>query len=189
MRVSSILFGVCLLAIPACGGSSSGGSSSVSGTAGGKSVPTTDTVGVVGTQTQTVGTQSITIAYAAVSITNVANTCSAIEGHHNPANTSSLSFVVASSAGTSIAAGTYAIGATTTTQVSANYGTTNAACAANIAERATSGTIKLTTVSSTTVQGTFDVTMDNGDHLSGSFTGPVCNVPLTNTGPATACGS
>ncbi|HEY2514297.1 MAG TPA: hypothetical protein VGI39_25695 [Polyangiaceae bacterium] len=179
------LSAVCALGIVACGGattSAGGGSSTVSGTvAGGQNVATTDAIGVVTTQTQTVGSTTITIAGAGVAITNKANVCQIVQSQKTPNSTAVLSLSV-SKPGNSVPLGTYAIGtdAQSNTYVGAEYGVSDASCKTVTDESATEGTITFTTITSTTVQGTFDVTMDNGDHLTGSFDAPVCAIPFAS---------
>jgi hypothetical protein len=187
-----LVFGALALGAAACGGSSgnggSGGSASVQGQIGGGSVPTTDTIGVVGTQT-TGGTTPAAVAYAGVVITNVANSCALSQGHHNPPSTTSLVLSVAVE-GAAVPPGTYAVGASGKTAVDAQFVRTTATCTSESASVAASGSVTLTTVSSTTLQGSFDITMGSGEHLSGTFTGPVCAVDLaTKNSPAPACGS
>jgi hypothetical protein len=41
------------------------------------------------------------------------------------------------------------------------------------------GTVTLTTVNATVVEGSFDLVF-NTDHLTGTFSAPACNVPSTN---------
>ena len=184
------LSAVCALGIVACGGATSGpggGSSTVNGTvAGGQKVPTNDAIGVVSTQTQTVGTSTVTTALVGVAITNKANVCEIAQAHHVPANATILSLSV-TKPGNAIAPGTYTLGSNglSNTFVGAEYTQYGASCATSHDELGATGTITLTTVSASAVQGTFDVTMANGDHLTGSFDAPVCSLPTgsNNTNP------
>jgi len=50
----------------------------------------------------------------------------------------------------------------------------------------TSGTVTITSADSCSVVGTFDVMLDSGDHITGSFTAPRCAPPATDAG-ATGC--
>jgi hypothetical protein len=174
----------------ACGGTSTSGSgsSTVSGTAGGQPVPTIDAIGLVGTQSVQAGTTTITVGYAGVDITNVAGSCSAVQGSHTPRSATALSFVVTTPGG-AVATGTYTIGSSSSSQVIADFAATNASCTTTTSETASAGTVSFTTISSALVQGTFDVTMSNGDHLSGSFDAPVCNVNIGNFKAVGTCGS
>src|SRR5579863_1568912 len=76
MRITTAL-GTCALLLAACGGSTTtlgsggGGTASVSGTAGGQQIPTSDQVGVTGTET----TSGVLVAYAGAVISNVPDTC------------------------------------------------------------------------------------------------------------------
>lgn len=185
------LFGILALGAAGCGGTSSGGgpASTVTGQAGGQAVPTTDTVAVNVTQTLSTSTGSVTETSLEVAILNVANTCGILQRHGLPASTTALSFGVTTRAA-SIPAGTYSIGQTGAFQTVAAFGTTDASCQTKTNETATSGTVILTSVSATTVAGSFDVKMDNGDHLTGTFDAPVCNfTPLPPNSPQPVCGS
>ena len=47
-------------------------------------------------------------------------------------------------------------------------------CNPTLHSTATQGSVTLTTASSVTVAGSFDVTFPTGDHVTGTFSGPVC---------------
>jgi hypothetical protein len=49
-------------------------------------------------------------------------------------------------------------------------------------EDASGGTVTLTSVTSTMVEGSFDATFASGDHLTGTFTAPVCTVQAPGSG-------
>lgn len=174
MKKARGVFGLFVVGVAAaaCGGSTTGGgTATVSGSVGGQSVPVVDSIGVSGTET----VMGVSVSTAAVFITNVANTCSVLQNHHDPGSTTSLSLEVIQ-LGTSVAPGTYTItnGATPTGETEATYFATNASCETVTNTNALTGSITLTAVSSTSVQGTFDVTLASGDHLTGSFDAPVC---------------
>lgn len=188
--MKKVLASVCpfvLIAVAGCSSSSNGGggSSSVSGKAGSSSVATTDTISLVGTQTN----NGVQVAFAGAFITNVSGSCAVIQRNGNPRNTTALSLVVATQ-GASVPAGSYTVGAQgQSSAAEASYEATDSNCNKTTNEKATGGTITLTTVSSTTVTGTFDVTFASGDHLTGNFTAPVCSATLNTSGTQPACGS
>ncbi|MGH7271311.1 MAG: hypothetical protein ACREJ3_12860 [Polyangiaceae bacterium] len=57
------------------------------------------------------------------------------------------------------------------------YYSTFSTCTSTM-DSADSGTILLTRVDPTVVEGSFDLTFDGTDHLVGSFSAPVCDTPL-----------
>jgi hypothetical protein len=169
-----------------------GGSATITGTVQGETPVLGDEVGVVGTQVQSGG---VHLAYVAVSITNKPGTCSLLQQGANVANTAGLSLVVVAGAAGStptIASGQYLItaepsvdAATSTTMVAnATYETSDGACNGT-STKATSGFITLSEVTSAMVSGRYDVTFATGDHLSGTFTAPICSVDPNVT--KTAC--
>jgi hypothetical protein len=175
--------------VAACGGSTStlgggGGSAAVNGKAGGTAFDVVEAVGLVGTQTD----NGTTASYAGVAITNIAGTCALLQRHGNPKSAQALTMevIVTSS---SVVSGTYAVGGQTAPFASAAFAAQDATCTTTTDEQATSGSIVLTTVSAATVDGTFDLTFAGGDHLTGSFTAPVCNYDITSTSGTSACGS
>jgi hypothetical protein len=181
------LAGAALLA--ACSGSTStlgggGGSAAVNGKAGGTAVDAVEAVGLVGTQME----NGTTASYAGVAITNIAGTCALLQRHGNPKNAQALTMEVVGT-GTSIAPGTYAVGGQTTPFASAAFDAQDATCTSTTNEQATSGSVVLTAVSSASIDGSFDLTFPGGDHLTGSFTAPVCKYDLTSTSGTSACGS
>jgi hypothetical protein len=184
MRRSSLPFVLllCSLAVAACSGSatSSGGKASVAGTAGGKPVPATDVVAIV--ETADGGAAPVAVAIA---ITNLAGACGVLERGGNPANVTNLNFLFVSA--TPLHPGSYPIGAPS--NGTSQYSETNAMCGTSLVEDATTGSVTLTGVSASLLEGTFDVTMGNGDHLTGTFSAPVCGANLTGSTGAAACGS
>jgi hypothetical protein len=60
----------------------------------------------------------------------------------------------------------------------------------NMGAKATSGSVTLTTVSGNTFAGTFDVVLDSGDHIKGSFNPSECPAiqsAIDNQGSAASC--
>jgi len=148
-------------------------------------VPTTEAVGIAGTETQ----GSAEVQLAGVVITNFAGTCDLLQSPtHRQANATDLMLMVGAVA-PSVPAGTYPIGS----MAIAQYGADSATCTSTTSESARAGSIVLTNVTSTEIQGTFDVTMANGDHLTGSFDAPICNVNFAGLSTTNAsqlpCGS
>jgi hypothetical protein len=183
-------FLACAAALVACGGSTSTlgsgsqGSSSVSGTAGGQPVTTVDEVGLSGTEVQ----NGITVAYAGAAITNVPGTCAVLERHGDPPSATVL-LVAVGVEGSTVPPGTYVVGAQSTQTAQATYFSQDAACKQTLNLNATSGTVTLTAASGAFVEGSFDLHFANGDHLSGTFSAPMCDVnPFTNN-TGGACGS
>jgi hypothetical protein len=195
MKTLACLFflGICSASSAACGGATTGGgsASTVNGQAAGEPVASTDTVGIVETQTlPSPNGAPTTLTTAGVAILNIPNTCAILQRHGEPANVRVLSFSV-SAPGASVPVGTYPIGPNngTTLLASAEFATTDAKCNNVATETAKSGTVTMTTISNTVIQGSFDFTMSNGDHLSGTFDAPVCTYSSTTTSAPPACGS
>jgi hypothetical protein len=147
------------------------------------SVPTSSVVGI--NQPTTIGTATATVVGAV--FTNVADACGVVQGMHNPPNVTTLT-LGGLFAGTP-ATGTYPIGVSGAGSYAvATYSSTNGNCVKSYGESATSGTVTLTNITATEIDGSFDVTFSSGDHLTGSFSAPVCSVPTSDGGTA-ACGS
>jgi hypothetical protein len=189
MRVAWALF-VSGAALVACSGatttlgSGGGEASTVSGTVGGASFGVVDTVGYNGTHV----ISGQTIAYAGVSITNVAGTCAVLARKGNPPSAQVLS-LAAAQAGSTIGPGTYTVAAQGSPTATAVYAQSDASCVGKVDSQATGGTVTITGLSSGSVQGSFDLTFAGGDHLSGTFSAPTCNYdPFTTYTPG-ACGS
>jgi hypothetical protein len=168
----AVLLGSAAVTVAACSGSSNSsgggpGSASVSGTIGGQSVPTTNVVAVVGSET----TNGTTVQLDSVVITSVSDACSFLQNPTHRVPSASTLVLAAGAIAPSVPTGTFTIG----TYGYAQYDADSATCVLTTSQTATSGSIVLTSVSSSAIDGTFDVTMPNGDHLSGSFDAPVCS--------------
>jgi len=166
--------------LAACSSSSGGGGSgtaSVEGTIQGLAIPATDAVGL----SSVVMNGSMTEAAVGAIITNVANACSVLQNHGSPSDASSLVVAVAVDSG-SVAPGKYDI-------VSQGFGATasyalSQSCVTQATETATSGTVTISSVGSS-VNGSFDL-MFGSDHLTGTFSAPICTyTPVTDAGAAT----
>jgi hypothetical protein len=156
----------------------------VSGTAGGAPLAVTDEVAFVGTGME----NGVTQAYAGVFITNVAGTCGILQRGANPPSLQMLQIAVGAP-GSTVTAGSYALGSSTTSTASALFQAEDATCTPTTNEQASSGTITLSSVDGSTVKGSFDLTFANGDHLTGSFSAPVCDASLAGSSDNPTCGN
>lgn len=154
---------VVLLGVLTYGCGSNAVSTSVSGTIGGATIMAADTVGIVARG------QSTTAAANAI-ITNFSGACQAFKSKQDlPANGTALVLSVVVN-GTAVSPGTYQIAGGTP---GASVGFLTADKTGQ--QEGTSGSVTLDTVSATTINGSFEVTMADGDHLSGTFVAPICN--------------
>jgi hypothetical protein len=168
---------------------SAGGSASVSGTAKGQVFAAEGASSVVGTRMTSTGTvgevEILVVAHFTGGI------CARLMRPQDVANAySQLIVLVVSSTtqGSQVMPGVYPVTLGGPTQ--AAYGANDANCNSTSPESATSGTITLSVVDATSTDGTFDLTFPTGDHLTGSFSAPVCSVSLSNVsrpGPPTTC--
>jgi hypothetical protein len=162
----------------------SGGSISATGQLGGMSIPTSDVVGLI----QMKGAGAATTATAEVAITDMKGTCGALQavvaGGPRLANVSVLSMLVTVQ-GNVVDSGSYpvlGIGCAPNCPSSATgfalaaYSSTDANCNTVQSEPAISGTVALTSVTATEIQGSFDLGFATSDHVTGSFSAPVCTV-------------
>jgi hypothetical protein len=187
MRVYWLACLVLMLGATACSSSSGGsGTTTIQGTIGGATVATTSTVAVVGSLVDTFG--PFTSNGVTVVVSNVAGFCSIAQHNATPASADVLTLIVASP--DPVAPGVYPIISAPSASQSfgaVTYETSDASCDTSGTHSATSGSITVSSVSSTSVHGTFEVTMDTGDDVSGSFAASVCDVSLAaDAGPA-AC--
>jgi hypothetical protein len=176
MRVTLFvaLFGA-LAACGAAGGKSSGPTStSVSGSAGGQSFVVRDAVGLYNT----------TREYSGVFVTNFPASCTLLQsGSTAPPQTQLLAIeLIANGLGRAPGPGTYTLGTTQNVAFVISYVASDVNCNMTTNEQPTAASVILDSVDATAVTGTFDVTFANGDHLTGQFDGPVCNVDITNLG-------
>jgi hypothetical protein len=192
-----VLLAVLLALAPACGGhvdgstngDTEGASTIVSGTVGGAVVSTNSTIAIVGPLVETFG--AFTSSGVTVLASNLADACSVAQGQSNPPGAQTLYLLVGSPG--PVVPGTYGI-STAPPVAGGNvaavvYETDDATCSTTSAVAAHAGSITLSTIDSATVGGTFDVIMDTGDELSGTFRAPLCDVSgASDTGPAPECG-
>jgi hypothetical protein len=168
------------IAAAACSSSSGGGTgtASVTGTIQGAAVPASDTVGL-----SSVASGGSEAAVGAI-ITNIAGACGVLQSHGNPPSATAL-IVAVTAMGGSVATGTYGV-VSQGFGASASYATEDTSCNTSFSENASSGSVTLTTVSASTVAGTFDLTFGS-DHLTGSFSAPICSYTTADGGVAAAC--
>jgi hypothetical protein len=166
-------------ALAACGTTGGGTgaaptSTSVSGSAGGQSFAVKDAVGLYNTTSE----------YSGVIITDFSGSCTLLGGGMTaPPSTQLLAIeLIANGIGMAPGPGTYTLNKTQNVDIIASYLASDANCKETVNEQATAGSVTMDTVGSTTVSGTFDVTFANGDHLTGQFDAPVCNIDITNLG-------
>jgi hypothetical protein len=177
--------------LAACGGSSGGGSAgdgsaAVNGTISGQTVPTAGTTAISVTQSSDAG---LSLTVEGVLISNAVGECGRAQAHTVMPGLTGLLLVVGGF-GNSVPTGTYPIGMLTAAgqEAMASYTVDDGHCMTMSSVRATGGTITLTRSDSSDVAGTFDVTFASGDHVTGSFSTPVCPVEYTpDAGPA-SCG-
>ena len=183
MKLTFQSLSVLLVSVCACGGGGSSSPGSVTGTIHGQKFAIVDAVSasVTFTDAQT-GTTS---SQAAIILTSTPNACQDLAGNIERMNEQLFVLGVATITGTTVAAPT-ATGAYTVFDT--NSGTapppmaalvnaiaTDTTCmsTANSAN-GTSGTVTLTTINGNTFDGKFDVTLDSGDHITGSFSPEAC---------------
>ena len=165
-----------ILALAACGGSSIPNRASVTGKIEG-------TTPITATNAAAVVVNSGTHPTVDVLISNAADGCNANAG--NLKSKQVLSLGVTSFAGAPLAAGDFGVydqqsgSIPQDTMVLVDYGSTNEGCADTTPPNTlgASGHVALSKVSLAaggSVQGTFDLLLQNGDHLKGTFDAPIC---------------
>ena len=157
------------------GAAGGGGSAMIGGTVGGGAVAVVDVVGIASSDVES----GKTVSYAGVIVANQSGTCATLQRDGNPPGAQALDVLVATD-GAAVAPGTYALGPgpTNGAWTSVTYVAQDAACHKTTSEQAQTGSITLTAVSSALVTGRFDVTFPSGDHLTGTFSAPVCAVDI-----------
>jgi len=178
-----------LVALAGCSGRTSGGGGSstsaggnvVNGTIAGSAVPIKDSMAVY--------QNGPDVAYAIVVMTDAPNICASTQRQRTPPGSTSLSLGLIEGLGiTSLSPGTFqvTVSAGEGNEAVVGYEVQDSSCNLITGGDATSGTVTLTSVSSTSLSGTFDVTFPSGDEVTGSFDAPVC--PLTADGGTAICG-
>jgi hypothetical protein len=189
------LFATSIVWLAACGNSTNGAptapmSTSVSGSVQGHAVVAGQTLGIYGLHDSVSG-----VPYAGVFIANTSGAvawCPLLEaGGTAPPSSSALWIEVFNNANANpVPPGTYSMGASSDLNffTSNEFVASDSACNETVSEQAT-GTMTLETVSPSTIAGTFDLMFPNGDHVTGQFSGPVCNFNLNDLGTdGGACG-
>jgi hypothetical protein len=160
-----------------------GGSIVVTGTLDGGLLPAfIDVGGLAGSG----GTTSGPLAYVEVYATNKVGACGWLDGQNiERASLTTLQILITNSgsggdAGVAepVAPGTYSVGFDAdggfSQQVQAGLLVSDATCQSEGTESANTGTITLTSITPTSIVGSFDLMFYSGDELMGSFTAPVC---------------
>jgi hypothetical protein len=178
MTLRPVAGGILLSVCVACGGGSSGGNT-VNGSIRGRSLQAADAIS---------GNLVITPAGSAFNIgvivlSSASAMCAKVTASQESKNSQYLALSVTdfSSSGQSnvpSGPGTYSLssiaGQLPPKLATAVYLQTDGTCFTSLAATGTSGTVTLTSASSGSYSGTFDITFDTGDHATGSFTASNC---------------
>jgi hypothetical protein len=180
-------------------GSSSGSDSSSSGSGSGGNTATGSVNGVSLTVagslalTGTLALQDGGVAQTLVvglSSADLSSFCAAAQMYSNTdiASTTTLTVGALVLGSTPVGPGTYTIDSDAGTSTGEGaLSQTNATCQDTVHDQATSGTVTITSASSTNVTGTYDLTFAGGS-MSGSFSAGVCPITIGNNGDAGADG-
>ena len=192
MRLAGIL--VVAAAVVSCGGGSSSsnpGTATLSGTVRGNSFTPRDATAAV----ISFNANGRPGKAAAIAITSATGLCSSLTAGKEPRSTQYLvltPFKVQPdfSPTTPPAPGAYQVGGPTLENGAAVFSATDGACHATLANTVTAstGTITLTAVGSR-YTGSYDLTFEFGDRITGTFDAPVCgNIDASQVGQGTlAC--
>jgi hypothetical protein len=161
------------------------GTGSVTGTIRGQQVVIVDAVsGFSPSQGSTPG------SFAGVMMSTAPQICSDVKQHIDRAGSTTIVMQLLDATATRIQAptapGTYVITTTLSGPV-ASYGalTRDATCGVQSGTPATSGTVTLTSVVGEIYAGTFDVTLESGDHVTGTFSPGACPALRQSVGSPT----
>lgn len=180
------------IAMVGCGSDSPG---NVSGTIHGASVGVSDAISAAVAITGQAGTQHL----AAVIMTSTPNACGDAAANIEHPNMKFVDLSMFDVNGTTFnaptAPGTYSIyqgtGTPPAKAATFNVGVIDATCMTvdAMSAKATTGTVTLTGVSGNAFSGSFDVALDSGDHVTGSFSPGECAALQTviNTMTAPTC--
>ena len=162
MRRHVLITSLCL-AVLSCG-CSSGGNGSIQGTVGGATFSPADAVFYPLPPTTT-----------AIAIVSTSGVCDYFSKHEHVKNEFALAIYFEQTAAT--------VGTFDVSQLAVAWDVSDATC--NIASQAaTSGTVKLTSVTAQSIDGTFDLFFDQ-DHITGSFHASHCDPQVDASTPAT----
>jgi hypothetical protein len=185
-----------VLALCACGGGGgSNGGGSVSGTVGGISFPVASAISAIGSNSQ--GTAAV------VAMTSGDDACTQVETNNTHPNETIVELELldlnetAQTTSAPTAPGTYAVydtngsAAPTSTSVAIVFAeSAGSDCNGGTGGgNGVSGTVTLTAANATTgvYSGTFDVTFDTGDHVTGSFNPEACTALGESTSGSATC--
>ena len=166
-------------ALAACGGSgSSGGSGSVDGTVRGQPVA------IVEAASAAVSSTTGSASEAMILMSSTTGLCVAPSAVVNHPGEKVVMIILSDSNGTMTnaptAPGTYTVGTASLTPAKAavfEVNVLNATCGndSSLGSVATAGTVTLTSVDGGAFAGTYDVTLDTGEHVTGSFDPDACS--------------
>jgi hypothetical protein len=179
--IIAVTTGTCLVALANCGGSvasAPGDGSSTMSSVGGQPFVAVDQIG----QTFTAGH----IASAGVVISNTAGLCGIAMRQGNPPNVATLAFAVEQKSA-AVGPGTYPVYPVGTAV--ASFEVMDASCHIVTLLQATDGNVTLTTLNAEQIEGSYDLTLESGDRLTGVFSAPVCPVLLFQAAWKGTCGS
>jgi hypothetical protein len=148
-----------------------GGGTSVSGTVDGVSLNVKDSVSWQGS---TIAGSDGGAAWAVV-ITNIPGTCAVLSSPKNPPNTQLLLLLV--EAAGPVTPGTYQVALGGVAAAGGGFITTDAQCHSGVSESATSGSITISTATSTEATGEFILNFGSAGSagtMRGSFSAPFC---------------
>jgi len=175
----------------ACGGGSSGGSSPGGSTGGtGPTGGSSTQIGFVLPATTCSGISLAGVAVFVATNQSISNACTQVSNACvKYANLDGVALIVANYTSTGTAAavtpGTYSISTTPSTSGTMAFATlveTDASCNSDAPSGTASGTITLTSVTSTTVTGSYDITLGS-QNLTGTIDATLC----TTTFPGDVC--
>lgn len=164
--VAGVLLTCACSARSTAGGS---GSASVTGTVSGHAIPTNNAVGIDGTTTINGPVQPT----AGARIADVGNVCTALQTNSVAASSKVLDVSVVANSG-AVMPGDYKLNGAGGIGGAVTFTVQDQNCNPTLQSSATVGSVTLTTVSTSTVAGSFDVTFPTGDHVTGTFSAPVC---------------
>ncbi len=153
------------------------GSASATGTIGGRSVPDASALAILQSQPGN--------ACAAILLSSDGSACGDLLARHVPGGTSNLSYLFCE-VGNAVTPGTYPLGPHS--QAQSGFVVQDSQCHDVVNVSASSGSVTLTSADASSLVGTFDLTFPGGDHVTGSFTAPVCPVSTTADAGSTVCG-
>ncbi len=184
MKLNFWLCGTLLLVCAACGGGSNS-DATVNGAIRGNTLPVSDTISATAT-VQFSGPPATTINVGVIGISSSGGLCGKLTAGQEPKNSQYLLLFltdinsVTGQTTAPSAAGTYSVysgtGTAPTKLAIVNYIKTDATCRSTAATMANgiSGMVVLTAASNGSYSGTFDITFDTGDHVTGSFRASNC---------------